>query len=69
MEMEERQDLDLAKRIYNPVIIDPKAPDITATLKLFYQYNKRVAGSVETADHFVLRRTCGDLDWRVNLNC
>ena len=43
MEMVERQDLDMVILFYNPVMIDPKEPDITAIVKRCDQYNIPVA--------------------------
>ena len=43
MEMVERQDLDMVILFYNPVMIDPKEPDITSIVRRCDQYNIPVA--------------------------
>ena len=67
MEMVERQDLDMVILFYNPVMIDPKEPDITAIVKRCDQYNIPVATNIATAELLILGLARGDLDWRLNL--
>ncbi len=67
MEMVERQDLDMVILFYNPVMIDPKEPDITAIVMRCDQYNIPVATNIATAELLILGLARGDLDWRLNL--
>ena len=67
MEMVERQDLDMVILFYNPVMIDPKEPDITANVMRCDQYNIPVATNIATAELLILGLARGDLDWRLNL--
>ena len=67
MEMIERQNLDLVILFYNPLMIDPKEPDITAIVKRCDQYNIPVATNIATAELLILGLARGDLDWRLNL--
>ena len=55
MEMVERQDMDLVILFYNPVMIDPKEPNIP------------VATNIAAAELMILGLARGDLDWRLNL--
>ena len=57
MEMVERQDLDMVILFYNPVMIDPKEPDIMSIVKRCDQYNIPVATNIATAELLILR-TC-----------
>ena len=67
MEMVERQDLDMVILFYNPVMIDPKEPDITSIVRRCDQYNIPVATNIATAELLILGLARGDLDWRLNL--
>ena len=68
MEMVERQDLDMVYPFFdNPVMIDPKEPDITAIVMRCDQYNIPVATNIATAELLILGLARGDLDWRLNL--
>ena len=67
MEMVERQDLDLVILFYNPVMVDPKEPDVIAIAKRCDQYNIPVATNIATAELLILGLARGDLDWRLNL--
>ena len=67
MEMVERQDLDMVILFYNPVMIDPKEPDIMSIVKRCDQYNIPVATNIATAELLILGLARGDLDWRLNL--
>ena len=67
MEMVERQDLDMVILFYNPVMIDPKEPDIMSIVKRCDQYNIPVASNIATAELLILGLARGDLDWRLNL--
>ena len=66
-EMVERQDLDMVILFYNPVMIDPKEPDITSIVRRCDQYNIPVATNIATAELLILGLARGDLDWRLNL--
>ncbi len=63
MEMVESQDLDMVILFYNPVMIDPKEPDITAIVKRCDQYNIPVATNIATAELLIL----GAGPWRSGL--
>ena len=67
MEMVERQDLDMVILFYNPVMMDPKEPDIQAIVMRCDQYNIPVATNIATAELLILGLARGDLDWRLNL--
>ena len=67
MEMVERQNLDMVILFYNPVMIDPKEPDIMAIVRRCDQYNIPVATNIATAELLILGLARGDLDWRLNL--
>ena len=67
MEMVERQDLDMVILFYNPVMIDPKEPDIAGIVMRCDQYNIPVATNIATAELLILGLARGDLDWRLNL--
>ena len=54
MEMVERQDLDMVILFYNPVMIDPKEPDITSIVRRCDQYNIPVATNIATAELLIL---------------
>ena len=66
-EMVERQDLDMVILFYNPVMMDPKEPDIMSIVKRCDQYNIPVATNIATAELLILGLARGDLDWRLNL--
>ena len=51
----------------NPVMIDPKEPDITSIVRRCDQYNIPVATNIATAELLILGLARGDLDWRLNL--
>ena len=68
MEMVERQDLDMVILFYNPVMIDPKEPDISAIVMRCDQYNIPVATNIATAEVLVMALDRGDLDWREIVN-
>ena len=61
MEMVERQDLDMVILFYNPVMIDPKEPDITSIVRRCDQYNIPVATNIATAELLILGLARGDL--------
>lgn len=67
MEMVERQDLDMVILFYNPVMIDPKEPDITAIVKRCDQYNIPVATNIATAELLILGLARGDLGLETEL--
>ena len=62
-----KHDLDMVILFYNPVMIDPKEPDITAIVMRCDQYNIPVATNIATAELLILGLARGDLDWRLNL--
>ena len=66
MEMVERQDLDMVILFYNPVMMDPKEPDIQAIVMRCDQYNIPVATNIATAELLILGLARGDLDWRLD---
>ena len=63
MEMVERQDLDMVILFYNPVMIDPKEPDIMSIVKRCDQYNIPVATNIATAELLILGLARGDREW------
>ena len=67
--IEEATSLHVHKFIlfYNPVMIDPKEPDITSIVRRCDQYNIPVATNIATAELLILGLARGDLDWRLNL--
>lgn len=67
MEMIERQDMDMAILFYNPVMIDPKEPDIRTIVRCCDQYTIPCATNIATAELLILGLARGDLDWRLNL--
>ena len=66
-EMIERGDMDLVIFFYNPVMIDPKEPDVWKIVKTCDQYNIPVATNIATAESLILGLARGDLDWREQL--
>ena len=66
MEMVERQ-IWTWSSFYNPVMMDPKEPDIHAIVMRCDQYNIPVATNIATAELLILGLARGDLDWRLNL--
>ena len=59
--------MDMVILFYNPVMMDPKEPDITNIVKKCDQYNIPVATNIATAELLILGLARGDLDWRLNL--
>ena len=67
MEMIEREDFDMVILFYNPAMMDPKEPDISAIVMRCDRYNIPVATNIATAELLILGLARGDLDWRLNL--
>lgn len=66
-EMIERGDMDLVIFFYNPMMIDPKEPDVVSISRCCDQYNIPVATNIATAECLILSLDRGDLDWRLQV--
>lgn len=66
-EMIERGDMDMVIFFYNPMMIDPKEPDVVSISRCCDQYNIPVATNIATAECLILGLDRGDLDWRLQV--
>lgn len=63
-EMIERGDMDMAVFFYNPLLSDPREPDIDNITRCCDKYNVPIATNIATAESLLLGLDQGDLDWR-----
>lgn len=59
-----RNGLDVVIFFYNPVMTDPREPDIDRISKCCDQYNIPIATNIATAESLILGLANGDLEWR-----
>ncbi|HIU74414.1 MAG TPA: methylglyoxal synthase [Candidatus Pelethocola excrementipullorum] len=68
MEMIERGDMDLVIFFYNPIMVNPKEPDVYSIIRCCDQYTIPIATNIATAESLILGLARGDLDWREQLH-
>jgi methylglyoxal synthase len=66
-EMIERNAMDMVIFFYNPNMIDPKDPDVTAIERTCDINNIPIATNIATAELLIMGLDRGDLDWRLSL--
>lgn len=64
IEMIKRNAMDMVIFFYNPVMTDPREPDVFQVVRSCDQYNIPVATNIATAESLILGLSRGDLDWR-----
>ena len=66
-EMIERNAMDMVIFFYNPLMIDPKDPDLSEIVSACDQNTIPIATNIATAEMLILGLGRGDLDWRLSM--
>lgn len=66
-EMIERNGMDMVIFFYNPVMQNPKEPNIYTISQSCDKYNIPIATNIATAESLIIGLANGDLEWREHL--